>query len=86
VGAKSKDCSIFVTQKEKEMNTRIFSEVELNEVLNSETKMPIEFWNKMRAKMSELDNSTLRQFLPMINPVVKYMAKDILHERGAIRI
>jgi hypothetical protein len=68
------------------MKTRIFSETELNEVLNKDCKMPIAFWDKMKEKMRELDIATLKQLSVMLNPAVRYMAKSVLLERGAIRI
>lgn len=64
------------------MTTRILTEQNLNLVLNENTRLEPSQFEAIKNKMRQLDNDELKQFAILINPVVKYLAKSILFERG----
>lgn len=78
--------SLHHTIKTNTMKTMIMTTEKLNQVLTSDLSLEPSQWEVIKSEMRTLENNNLRELVQLTNPVVKFLAKSILNERGAIKI
>lgn len=58
----------------------------LDEIFNDDLKLSPNGWDMIKDKFRSLENNKLRELVKLKNRTIRYLAKSVLYERGAIKI